>query len=111
MRLILVLLIGAIMLLSGCVYNIPFLNSGPPSFMTKCTTDADCTSVCAAKDCCCTCKDTAINKKYIAEWDYGNAKYCQSKNATCAKLPCDHTSTPLCISSACILNKTAVEQP
>lgn len=110
-RIVLIAFVAATIVVAGCISSIPFLSGAPPSFMTKCTTDTDCVAVCAAKDCCCACKDTAINKKYLAEWDFGNAKYCQLKNASCATVQCDHSSAALCISGSCIINKTAVEQP
>ncbi len=111
-RFALIAISAMIIVVAGCISNIPFIGGGgPPSFMTKCNVTSDCVAVCAAKDCCCACRDTTINKKYTAEWNYGNEKYCQAKNITCTPPACDHTSEPLCISSACIVNKTAVEQP
>jgi hypothetical protein len=112
MRWILVVMAATVILVAGCISGIPFIgDSGPPSFMTKCTSDSDCVPTCALKDCCCTCKDTAINKKYLAEWNYGNEKYCQSQSTSCTASACGHISNPLCISENCIINKTAVEQP
>jgi len=112
MRLVSIALILAVIAVAGCISNIPFIGGGgPPSLMTKCTTDSDCVAACSLKDCCCSCKDTAINKKYVAEWNYGNEKYCQTQNTTCTASVCNHISKPLCISENCIINKTAVEQP
>jgi len=109
MKMLLITLLGAIVLVAGCVSSIPFLNNEPPSFMVKCTSDSDCTAVTTFKECCSDCKDTGINKKYSAEWTYTNEKYCQTKNETCVAETCEHGSASLCISEKCIINKTAVE--
>ncbi|MBU5557876.1 MAG: hypothetical protein KQA33_02255 [Candidatus Aenigmarchaeota archaeon] len=110
-RLVLIALVTALIFIAGCITNIPFISGGPPSFMTKCTTDTDCVAVCPSKNCCCDCPDLiGINKKYVAEWNYANTKYCQSKNITqCpAKEPCSYTT--LCISGKCMINQTAAMQ-
>jgi len=109
MKLLLITLLGAIVLVAGCVSSIPFLNNEPPSFMVKCTSNSDCAAVSAFKDCCNACKDATINKQYEAEWNYANEKYCQAKNETCTIQTCGHGSNPLCISEKCMINKTAVE--
>lgn len=105
MKLILVALFGIVMV-AGCVSDIPFLSKEPPSFMSKCTIDSDCTTATSVGSCCSICKDVAINKKYSAEWEYANMKYCQTKNQTCSVSICDHGSKALCISEKCVINKT-----